>query len=87
VSAEAPFGGGVFIADSTAWWRADRLPENARDEWQRALANGQIAATAPITLEILYSAQTLTDYLWEDVPLVVELCDGGPGVTVRRSRR
>jgi predicted nucleic acid-binding protein len=64
VSAEAPFGGGVFIADSSAWWRADRLTDAARDEWQRALANDQIAATAPITLEILYSAQTLADYLW-----------------------
>jgi predicted nucleic acid-binding protein len=64
VSAEAPFGGGIFIADSSAWWRADRLPGDVSAEWQRAVINGQIAATAPITLEILYSAKSVEDFRW-----------------------
>jgi predicted nucleic acid-binding protein len=67
VSVDAPFGGGVFIADTSAWNRADRLPPEVQDEWERALANDQIAACPPITLEILYSAQTPSDFgLWAD---------------------
>ena len=62
MSAAAPFGGGVFIADTSAWTRADRLPPDARDEWERALVNDQIAACPPITLEILYSTRNPTDY-------------------------
>lgn len=60
----APFGGGVYIADSSAWWRADRLLEPTQIEWQRALENRQIAACPPITLEILYSAQNAQEFDW-----------------------
>jgi predicted nucleic acid-binding protein len=62
VSTEAPFGGGVFIADTSAWNRADRLPPAIKREWERALVNDQIAASPPITLEILYSAQGLPSF-------------------------
>jgi predicted nucleic acid-binding protein len=64
VNAEPPFGGGVYIADSSAWFRADRLPEPIKTDWERALENNQIAACAPITLEILYSAQNAAEFDW-----------------------
>jgi predicted nucleic acid-binding protein len=62
VSATAPFGGGVFIADTSVWTRADRLPTAIRVAWERALVNDQIAACPPITLEVLYSTRNPTDY-------------------------
>ena len=66
MSTAAPFGGGVFIADTSAWTRVDRLSAVAQNEWQRALVNDQIAACPPITVEILYSAQTPADFdLWQ----------------------
>lgn len=58
----APFGGGIFIADTSAWNRADRFPPALRDEWERALVNDQIATCPPITLEILYSTQSPQDF-------------------------
>lgn len=67
MSAGAPFGGGVFIADTSAWSRADRFPRDLRDEWERALVNDQIAACPPITLEILFSSRNPADFdLWAD---------------------
>jgi predicted nucleic acid-binding protein len=62
VSATSPFGGGVFIADTSAWSRADRFSQALRGEWKQALVNDQIAACSPIVLEILYSARTPSEY-------------------------
>jgi len=62
VTSEAPFGGGVFIADTSAWARADRLPPDIAAEWERALVNDQIAACPPITLEILYMARDPAEF-------------------------
>jgi predicted nucleic acid-binding protein len=62
VTAVPPFGGGIFIADTSAWTRTDRLPPEAADEWERALINDQIATCPPITLEVLYSTRNPADY-------------------------
>ncbi|HEY1592910.1 MAG TPA: PIN domain-containing protein [Solirubrobacteraceae bacterium] len=67
MNAGAPFGGGVFIADTSAWDRVDRLPPEIQDEWERALVSDQIASCPPITLEILFSTRNPADYdAWAD---------------------
>jgi predicted nucleic acid-binding protein len=50
----APYGGGVFIADTSAWARARR---GDVAEWSRALAGGQIATCPIVDLELLHWAQ------------------------------
>lgn len=56
----APFGGGVFIADTSAWSRAHRA--DVRDEWAAALRDGQIATCPIVNLELLYSARSAADF-------------------------
>lgn len=56
MSTPAPFGGDVLIADTSVWRRADRLPNEVRQAWLRALDNEQIATTPPIVAELLYRA-------------------------------
>jgi predicted nucleic acid-binding protein len=50
-----PFGGGVFIADTSAWQRAGDSAVAA--EWSAALRAGQIATTPIVTLELLQSTR------------------------------
>jgi predicted nucleic acid-binding protein len=51
----APFGGGVFIADTSAWARSEQ--PIVAGEWQRAIASGQIATCPVVKLEVLLSAR------------------------------
>jgi predicted nucleic acid-binding protein len=51
----APFGGGVFIADTSAWARSAHRRVRAR--WRAALENGQIATCPIVNLELLHSAR------------------------------
>lgn len=62
MNAGAPFGGGVFIADKSAWGWLERLPEQIKAEWDRAVTNNQIATSPVTTIEILYSAQSPSDF-------------------------
>ncbi len=55
VGADTPFDGAVWLADSSAWFRADR-PEVAK-LWGQALLAGQIAVSPIIELELLFSAR------------------------------
>jgi predicted nucleic acid-binding protein len=57
VSAPAPYGGDVVIADTSVWRRADRLPAAVKDEFERALVNQQIATSPVIVCELLYYAR------------------------------
>jgi predicted nucleic acid-binding protein len=57
---EPAYGGGAFIADTSAWRRAD--DPRVADEWDRALENGQIATTPIVKMEMLYSAQSAEDF-------------------------
>lgn len=60
-----PFGGGVFIADKSAWERARH--KSVRSEWVAALLEGQLATCVPCKLEILYSARTAAEFReWDD---------------------
>ncbi len=51
----APFGGGRFVADNSAWARASHA--SVRDEWRAALLGGQILTTPVVMLEVLFSTQ------------------------------
>lgn len=57
MSAAAPFGGDVLIADTSVWRRADRLPDGLKDDWQRAVANNQIASSPVVLIELLYRSR------------------------------
>jgi predicted nucleic acid-binding protein len=52
---EAPFGGKVLIADTSAWARASH--PLIRNSWAAALRGRQIATCSIVTLELLYSAR------------------------------
>jgi len=49
------YGGGTFIADSSAWARAHN--PTVAQSWASALRNGQIATCPIVSLELLYSAR------------------------------
>lgn len=51
----APFGGGRFVADNSAWARASHPA--VRDDWRAALLGGQILTTPVVMLEVLFSTQ------------------------------
>lgn len=50
----SPFGGGVFIADTSAWQHVGH--EQVRAEWLAALEARQIATCSVVKFELLYSA-------------------------------
>jgi predicted nucleic acid-binding protein len=52
----SPFDGGVLLADTSVWRRADRLPQAVADQFALALQNNRIAITPVITFEVLYRA-------------------------------
>jgi predicted nucleic acid-binding protein len=62
VSTDAPFGGGVFIADTSVSDRLDRLPPDVEAEWQAALVLQRIATTPLVMAEVLWSAQNLQEF-------------------------
>jgi hypothetical protein len=55
----AAFGGGVLIADTSAWQRADHPALS--EPWSAALRAGTIATCSIITLELLYSTRTAAE--------------------------
>jgi predicted nucleic acid-binding protein len=60
MNAQPAFGGGVFIADKSVWARNNQAA--IREEWMRAVQNGQIATCRINTLELLYSARTAAEF-------------------------
>ncbi len=50
----------MLLADTSAWHRSTH-PAVA-DEWNRLLAADEIATTAPVRLEVLFSARSAADY-------------------------
>lgn len=59
------FGGGVFIADTSAWARSAR-PTIAAD-WRRAVASRQIATCPIVKLEVLETARSGDEFdHWDD---------------------
>jgi len=55
VSEAPPFGGGVLIADTSAWARASH--PLVREQWAAALRARQIATCSIVALELLYAAR------------------------------
>lgn len=55
-----PFGGGVFIADTSVWHRAHHPQVEA--EWLAALENGQIVGSPVVAAELLYSARSPAEF-------------------------
>lgn len=53
--ARLPFGGGVYIADTSAWAHAAHA--RVRKRWSEALRNGQILSSPIVRLELLYSTR------------------------------
>ena len=58
--ARAPYGGGVFIADTSAWARAHHA--RVRGDWSKALRGGQLATCPIVSLELLYSTRSGEDF-------------------------
>jgi predicted nucleic acid-binding protein len=56
----APFGGGTFIADKSAWSRASH--RRVRKSWSRAFLDGQITTCPIVDLELLYSTRNGDDF-------------------------
>jgi predicted nucleic acid-binding protein len=50
-----PYGGGTFIADTSAWSRAHHAL--VRGQWSTALLGGQIVTCPIVDLELLYSTR------------------------------
>lgn len=82
--ATAPaFGGGVFIADKSAWQRADHSAVAA--EWREAMVAGQIAISPIVKLELLYSTQDSRGFdelerllaVLRDIPVTRSVTDAG----------
>jgi predicted nucleic acid-binding protein len=57
---DAPYGGGRFVIDNSAFVRAGR--EAVREEYGQALLNDQILVTSGFLYEVLYSARNADDY-------------------------
>lgn len=60
MTTELPFGGGVFIADKSAWQRARN--DAIAEEWREALLRRQIATTPIVKIELLYSTWSAEDF-------------------------
>jgi predicted nucleic acid-binding protein len=55
-----PFGGGVYLADTSAWGHSNRV--EIRTEWIAALRSGQVATCPVVVLELLYSARNRDEF-------------------------
>jgi len=54
----APFGGGVFVVDTSAWLRGHEV----REEWSAAVQAGQIMTTPVLAFELLRTARDLQTF-------------------------
>lgn len=59
MSQRTAFDGQLYIADSSAWHRAN--DDTIASEWSTALENSQILTCGPVRLELLYSTRNYTE--------------------------
>jgi hypothetical protein len=52
----------LFVADTSAWWRVPALSPQLRALVQESIRDDRILITPVARMEILYSAQTATEY-------------------------
>ena len=82
----APYGGGVFIADTSAWTHAH--VQRVRRSWVAALRNRQIATCPIVNLELLYATRNASEFdelavdlaYLHDVPITSSVTDSALAV-------
>ena len=52
-----------FVADTSAWWRANALPREIADLLTKAVREDRLWITPIVRMEILYSARTSSEYV------------------------
>lgn len=52
----------IFVADTSAWWRAITLPSDLSELVQEAIRDDRMLITPIVRMEILYSARTRAEY-------------------------
>ena len=52
----------IFVADTSAWWRAITLPSDLSELLQEAIREDRMLITPIVRMEILYSARTGSEY-------------------------
>jgi len=52
-----------FVADTSAWWRANALPPELADLLSKAVREDRLWITPIVRMEILYSARTSSEYV------------------------
>jgi len=52
----------LFVADTSAWWRVPALSPQLRSLVQESIRDDRMLITPVARMEILYSAQTATEY-------------------------
>ena len=52
-----------FVADTSAWWRANALPPELADPLSKAVREDRLWITPIVRMEILYSARTSSEYV------------------------
>lgn len=55
-----PFGGSIFLADTSAWRRSAR--DEIRSDWLAALRSNQIATCPVVMLELLYGTRDREEF-------------------------
>jgi predicted nucleic acid-binding protein len=56
-------GDAIFVADTSAWWRAVRLADQLAELLQAAILGDRMLITPIVRMEILYSARTSNEYV------------------------
>jgi len=67
--AELLSGGGLFVADTSAWWRVPDLPAELALRIQEAIRDDRMLITPVVRMEILYSARSAAEYAGLDARL------------------
>lgn len=78
----------LLVADTSAWHRSDHPAVAAR--WREALATDRLGSTAPMRLEVLYSARSAADYnaIAEELDGLHQVpCDAGAFVRAEEVQR
>ena len=57
---ETPFGGGLLLADSSAWLRAGH--PGVVEQWSAALRGGQMVTSPVVELELAYTARDADEH-------------------------
>ena len=68
-AAELLNGGGLFVVDTSVWWRLSVLPPELLRPLRAATLDDRMLITPVVRMEILYSARTSAEYAAYDAEL------------------